>query len=256
MWPRSVSCWGSSAFLLGLAGSGCRFGFDVIGGDDAGPFGTQGDDGGGGANGDGDGSVDAPAGGGNVVTLVGPSVTADTSVSSAATTFNYGAGLTFNVRNDAVSEFTGLVRFELSSIAAGTAIVAAELRLTTAAASLSSGQVSLYEIQQGWDQGTQVGAAGAANWTQRQSGTAWTTAGVGAGSRDTVALAVVQPYQNTTTYSLTMPASQIQKWVDTPATNFGFALVASGTGNGDSVAFVAAEGTAGSQPTLLVTTAP
>jgi len=244
------------AILVALT-CGCRYGFDAVS-RDADPFATDVDpfavDGAASAN-DGAGSaIDGAGDAGMLVSLVGPLVTADTALSSAGQSFNYGGGAAFNVRNDAISQFTALIRFDLSTIPPGTTIVAAELRVTTGNTALSSGQVTAFELLQNWDEGAAVGAAGTANWDDRASGNAWLAGGAGPGSRATTAIAVVLPYQTDTEYTITLPASQLQNWVDAPGTNFGLALVASGTGMGDTVGFVSSEGPATAQPKLVVTT--
>lgn len=241
----------SGALLVGLASSGCRINFDSITSADADPFDATD------ATDATDGTASGDSGGeGTTVSIVGPLVTEDTVLNSAGAALNYGGGAAFNLRNDMISEFTGLMRFDLTTIAPGTTIVSAELRLTTGNAALASGVITLYELQEAWTEGTQNGTTGTASWNERMAGVAWTTQGAGPGSRATVQLATFQPYQTDTVFAIAVPPAQIQKWVDMPVTNFGVALVASGAGMGDTVAIAASESAATTQPKLVVTTNP
>jgi len=173
---------------------------------------------------------------------------ADTAINSFATSLNYGAATAFNIRDDAVSTFTGLVRFDLSSVAGS--VTAATLRLSTSNQAIGAGRIEIARVREAWDEGTANGGAGVANHTLRQgAATMWTTAGCGPGSRDTTSIAELQPVATNTTYDVSLPAALVETWVVDPASNHGLALFAVGTGS-DTVTFFSRESAMG--PALVV----
>jgi hypothetical protein len=130
------------------------------------------------------------------------------------------------------------VRFDLSSLS-GT-VANATMRITTSNAALSSGTVDVYEVLEAWDEGTQVGAAGTANYGMRQSLAAWTSAGCGVGSRGGAPVAELQPLATNTQYELALPAALVQGWIQDPTTNHGVALLTANSGT-STVTFFARE---------------
>lgn len=179
-------------------------------------------------------------------------VTDDTYLDSANPTLNYGGGATARV--DADPARVALFRFDLSAIPAGATIDGAELALTTAADALEQGSVQLYEVTENWSEGSQLGVAAVANWTQRTSSKSWTTAGAGSGSRATTAMTEVVPSAVATRYAIAVPIDLVQRWVDDD--NRGIVLVPINAAT-HGVDFEASESaTAASRPALTVTYTP
>jgi hypothetical protein len=219
------------AAAVSLAGCG-RIGFDPLG-----------DDTGGGAGDGGNGSSDDATG---TETFTLPAV-ADTALNSFAPTLNYGAGTSFNVRSDMVSTFTGLVQFDVSMLS-GT-VTSATLRIRTGNMALGTGSVEIVAVLEAWDEGTQTGGAGTANFTTRQGSTLWSTPGCGLLSRASTRLAVFEPTATNTSYEVALTTDAVQGWLDDASTNHGLVLAAMGTGNG-TVVFLSRE--SGMSPELVV----
>lgn len=150
-------------------------------------------------------------------------VTVDTYLDAANPTFNYGADVAARV--DADPARVALLRFDISSIAPGATVTAAELAITTAADALEEGTVQLYEVTESWAEGDAVATAAPANWTQRTSNNDWTTAGAGSGSRAPAAMSEVAPSTAATRYPIALPIELVQRWVADPTSNLGLVLV-------------------------------
>jgi hypothetical protein len=233
-----VAYW-TPTLTLALACSGCgRVGFDGAGS-------SSGSVDGGGSN---MGSADGGTTTTETFTL--PSV-ADTALNSFAPTLNYGAALSVNVRSDAVSTFVGLIRFDLSTVT-GT-VTSARLRITTGGMVLSAGTIDLMRVLEAWDEGTQVGGTGSANYGFRQDLTEWLFPGCGPGSRDSAIVAQLQPFATDTRYEVELATASVQTWVDDPGSNHGVVLVPVGTGNG-TVVFSSRE--SATPPELVLEVAP
>jgi hypothetical protein len=211
---------------------------------------TAGDGGAGDSGSEGDGGAD-PDGGAAGETFA---AVADTSLNSAATERNYGGASFFNVRSDMISTFTGLVRFA-PDLPPGAVVVAAELWLTTTGTALSGGQVEVYRVLEQWVEGTQSGSAGVANYLERLAAVLWLSPGCGPGSRALSPVATFEPHATNTVYRVALPAALVQDWLDDPASNHGLALVADGTGIGDTVGFHSRESGADG-PQLFIELAP
>jgi len=145
-------------------------------------------------------------------------VTSDTYISAAEPTSNFGARVNFWV--DDTEPRQSLIRFDLSSLPAATAVTAASLRLTTRSDSTanSTKAILIYRVLEPWDE------LSATN-DQRQEGVAWAAPGVGPGSRDDVAQASFEPIEIDSTYVIPLPTQLVQDWVDDPSINFGLVLV-------------------------------
>jgi hypothetical protein len=230
-----------------ILAAGCgRIGFDLHGdaGADLAGDGAPGD----GTTPSGDGATDA----GGEATMTVPAA-ADTSLNSVSSDSNYGGGDVFNVRSDMISTFTGLIRFAPEA-PPGAVVTAAELRLTTTNAALGSGQVTLYQVLEPWVEGAQIGSAGVASWNQRLDSVGWTSPGCGPSSRADTPVGSFEPRTTNTTYVISLAPAIVQDWLDDPGGNFGLALVAAGTGVGDTAGFSSRESGAG--PRLIVELAP
>jgi hypothetical protein len=178
-----------------------------------------------------DAAIAAPDGAPSAVTLLFgetddadvTAVTVDTYLDSANPTLNYGAEVTARV--DADPARVALLRFDVSAIAPGATVTAAELAVTTAADALEEGTVQLYEVTESWAEGDAVATAAPANWTQRTTNNDWTTAGAGSGSRAPAAMSEVTPSIAATRYPVLLPIELVQGWVADPASNRGLVLV-------------------------------
>lgn len=231
---RAACC--VAVVVLAVAGCG-RIGF-APSGDSVDASGSRDSGSGGGGDGGADGS--------STTELTFPA-TADTALNSFASSLNYGGATSFSVRSDLTSTFVGLVRFDLSSVT-GT-LVSAKLRLTTTNQALSTGSVQIMGVLEAWEEGTQTGFTGTANYALRQGTVAWTVVGCGPGSRDGVAMAELQPFTMNTPYEVTLPVQRVQAWLDDPSSNHGLVLVPVGTGSG-TVAFSSRE--SGTAPELVL----
>lgn len=181
-------------------------------------------------------------------------VTVDTYLDGANPTLNYGSALTARV--DADPARVALVRFDVSAIAAGSTVTAAELSLTTSADALEEGSIQVFEVTENWTEGAEVGIAAPANWTQRTTNTDWTAAGAGTGSRATTAMTELAPSTPATRYSVALPIDLVQRWVDTPLSNDGIVLVPVNAAT-HGVDFESSESaTAAARPTLTITATP
>ena len=113
----------------------------------------------------------------------------------------------------------GLIRFELSSIAPGTLVVAARLELERVDYGDDLvGGLALRLAGEAWTEAT-------ATWNERQTGTAWSSGG---GTVSAAIATVATP--TTTAVVLTVPVTLRQSWIDAPATNFGFSVTGSDEG--------------------------
>lgn len=176
-------------------------------------------------------------------------VTADTYLSSELTsaTFNYGAATSLSIET---TQKRTLIRFDVSALPASAQLVSARLHLNVTSLELST-TIMVSPILEAWTEGTQNGAAGVANYTQRTSTQNWTTAGAGAGSTGT-SIASLQT-SALGEIGLDLPIATIQSWRTTPATNFGVALSASG---GDLSVSSSSNSNATGRPELVVTYFP
>lgn len=157
-------------------------------------------------------------------------VSTDTSLSSTQPTFNYGGDDSFNNSPTDVA----LLRFDLTALPPSTVVVGAQLRIASEDTALASGTAEIYQALEAWTEGSGMGAAGVANYTMRTVALPWTTPGAGApGSRSTTSVGSFVPSAINTDYAVTFNAAgvaAVQGWVNTPATNFGFAITVSAGG--------------------------
>jgi spore coat protein A len=126
-----------------------------------------------------------------------------------------------------------LVRFDLSTIPPGSTIQSASLRLVVAQARSGSHATGAHRVLQSWGEGASIaeggGGAGAlalpgdATWNHRFfDGTLWLTPG---GTFEATASATTSVgASGEFTWSGGAMATDVQSWVDNPATNFGWLL--------------------------------
>ncbi len=230
-----------------------------------GGFEPIGDDGG--ATGDGladamtDGIVDAlpDASGASVTQTFGVrsgvdvvAATVDTFISdeTGEPTLNYGGSE--ELRSEADVSERILIRFDLASIPTSAVVSAASITVRIIQFD-AAGTLTARPLLESWTEGTGDGSAGAANFTQRMTGTAWGTAGAGSPLSSGAVIGTATP---TALADLTMtidPAS-VQTWVTTPAQNFGLIFFNSFT---ESIRIASTEDpTASARPMMTVTYVP
>lgn len=156
-------------------------------------------------------------------------VTADAWLNSSSNSFNYGADDV--LRLDRSPDQNGLLRFDLASLAPGTAIVAVEVRMWTESGFGNDGVVQLFPVTEAWDEGDSDGLPGAASWNERVPLTQWLGRGATGASRSTTLSDDAPARLDGAELIFAIPAAVVQGWVDDPATNFGWVLVPFDTGN-------------------------
>lgn len=97
----------------------------------------------------------------------------DTYLSSWKSTWNYG--VSGSIWAD--SESRGLLQFDLSSLPAQAKIQTAILELYQSDPSAWGGKVSVHRVTNSWVEGIKNGSIGVPNWTQKETGINWTSAG-------------------------------------------------------------------------------
>lgn len=170
-------------------------------------------------------------------------------------TFNYGVAASM-CADTTTDDRRMLLRIDVSSVPAAAEIVAANLHLWTGTSTndLSTQTYSIYRMLESWNEGGQNAAAGAASWNERKSGTPWTVAGAGNGSRDDVVMGTFVPTAIDTEYIISLEPELIAGWLADGESNFGIVIVAAGS---DGACFDTTEyPTAGKHPTLSVTWLP
>ena len=163
----------------------------------------------------------------NLVTI------ADTSIHDSFPDSNFGSGTTFTSGGRLQGgRSRGLIQFDIAAaIPAGATINSATLTLAVINANGANSTFELKRLLAAWGEGTgsdfgvgTAGLPGEATWNNRLgSGTPWATAGgdFTAASSASVAIAGVTNY----TFSSAGLATDVQKWLDTPGTNFGWELL-------------------------------
>ncbi len=183
----------------------------------------------------------------NSVTISDAAKVDDTWINAASPTFNYGTCTTLDTDRENGGENRILVRFNLADIPAGATITSAQLKMTNTGGGYSMNN-AVYRVTSAWDEGTQCGAAGTASWNNRQSATAWTTAGgdFNATAIDSANVTAAGQYNWNVT-------SAVANWVNNTNPNYGF-VIYSPDGGGNRVQNWASSehATASSRPQLVV----
>ncbi|HTS02151.1 MAG TPA: DNRLRE domain-containing protein [Thermoanaerobaculia bacterium] len=147
-----------------------------------------------------------------------------------------GPGL-FAGRNSLTFTRRALLKFDLTAIPAGSTVTGARLELDLTRAKGNPVDVFLFRVTAPWGEGTSnspdpggTGAAatpGDATWTKRiWPGTDWTTPGgdtVGSPSARSPIATVLGTYAFGPTDEM---VSDVQSWLDSPATNYGWQIAA------------------------------
>jgi len=169
--------------------------------------------------------------------------TADTYIQEENPTKTKGGDSTFRLSHESAEDRRGLIQFDLSSLAPGTPVAKAVLRLyvdrneTTATATLQA-----YTLTQEWGEAQ-------ATWNDRLTSVAWSTGG-GDYATPAVATTVVGARVEHRWLEIDLTAV-VQGWVDTPLSNQGLIL----TSNQDRTIriFSREAGNAALRPKLSVT---
>ncbi|MCC6320933.1 MAG: multicopper oxidase family protein [Phycisphaerales bacterium] len=182
-----------------------------------------------------------------------------------------GAGVYFHVGNNSGGNARrGLIRFNVSSIPAGSTITAVSLalRVDDGGNSGPSETVALRRLTQDWSEGpTNPGGgggsgaaavAGDVTWTRRiYNTTSWTNAG-GTFSGTTSASLSVSSTAGVKTWATTAQlVADVQGWLNTPSTNFGWLLLGNEATNQTARRFSSRQNaTSSERPKLTVTFTP
>ncbi len=168
----------------------------------------------------------------------------DNTIFSAFTANSNGTGEYLFVGKNAASNNNSvqraLLHFDLSSIPANAVISSATLTVYTDRSAPGATNVELRRVSANWGEGTSDGAelevAGAAaapgdaTWLQRMfPDTAWATPGGSFSATPSASTAVAANIRSMTAVPFTGVnlVADVQSWVNTPAGNFGWALVSS-----------------------------
>lgn len=200
------------------------------------------------------------------VMLSGPTLCEDTTLYSNAVQDN--AGATTSIRSGPTNTAglrRALIRFNLSSIPAGSTITGVSLRLTVtniSGGASSTAASTLHRVTASWVEGNGFGSgvggqvvAGAASWSFRETATlAWTTPGGDFAATESASLELDDNTGNKTWASAGMIAD-VQAWLDGAQPNHGWILIVDETLIADARGFNSAEAPT-SQPLLTVDYTP
>jgi len=109
-----------------------------------------------------------------------------------------------------------LLRFDLTALPAGTSVLGAELRLVNA--NDSGEPCTFHRLLEAWDEAT-------ATANQRMTGVSWGGVGATPPSRANEVAGTISPILANLQYSADLDPALVASWVQTPATNFGVALI-------------------------------
>jgi len=168
--------------------------------------------------------------------------------------YNYGGSPSIFVGDFLGVTYVGLVRFDLSSIPAGSTINSAFLNLygTGFMGAAQTGRpYNVLRVTESWVEGTANGATetGSCDWFDREHGTlSWTNAG-GTSSSEHFASASVPPAPGLMTWTVT---DIVKDWIEGGKANYGFMITDGGPGPpGGATDFASSETTAPDPKPLL-----
>ena len=184
------------------------------------------------------GAVSSPsptpeAGGPATRTLV---AVADTTIYAEAGDRSNGAGeAIFAGRNNNGVPRRALLRFDLAAVPPGSVVASATLTLTMDRSAVGPRAVAVHRLLAGWGEAGSRAAEregkgaptqpGDATWTHRSfSGTTWQTLGGDFAEGSSAHATVAAPGRYAWTAS--QLAADVQSWLEDPATNFGWILLA------------------------------
>lgn len=174
----------------------------------------------------------------------------DTHLNAGATSTNYGVDAQIIVGNSA-NTYSGLIKFDLSSIPANALITSAVLSLTIAADNSNNARTfRAYQCLRNWVEGQ-------ATWNVYSSGNNWTTAGAAGAGTDynstawaSTSFTATEAVNSVKTFSLDV--TEFTKYIDGTYTNYGWVIRADTEAN-DQYAFHSQQGaTSAYRPYLTV----
>ncbi len=190
---------------------------------------------------------------------------ADTFINSGMTNNNAGKTAWFDAGTDGTGGVRrGLLRFDLSTIPAGSTITSAVVQLTATKVPANGAVDStfdLFRLLAGWNEGAKAGNNGAtastgeATWNDRMRGTgSWTTPGAKKDAAGTASASVAVTSADNAKYSWSGSGlvADVQLWVDNPSQNFGWLLTSRAEGSHRSVRGFASRESGGTTGTLVV----
>ncbi len=165
----------------------------------------------------------------------------DTYIKLGETGNNFGVGSQLIVDRESTDLQRALVQFDLSSIPVDAIIQSATLNLeATAVDGILT--IDVYQLLESWAEGTSNGSSDDANWTNRDTGTAWTTAG---GYFDATAIdSLTASATGQHSWDIT---TLVQDWVDGTDANYGVMIASPDGGGNRTFSFDSREGTTAPQ---------
>ena len=152
----------------------------------------------------------------------------DTNLYQWKPAWNFGAAVSLRVENRIAGDWSNaLLEFDTSSIPAAAKIVSARLELNQSSSSASGGDFSVHRVTSAWVEGSMSGANGSPNWTNRDAGVAWATAG---GDFDPVAIASINIPSGIGAHQWSIE-ELVQDWVSGKSVNLGLAIVPASYGS-------------------------
>ena len=172
-------------------------------------------------------------------------ITQDTNVDSLNPTTTYGAVQAVLVDGPPQTAVI-LMRSELSSIPSSASVQVVTLHIWTSQTLGDSS--SIYDVLEAWDEASAI-------WALRATGQTWAGTGASPPSRGTVVRGTIPaPQTQYTETVVALDAAAVGGWVAQPGSNYGFAIVTTGS---NGTGFRSREDTtAGRRPYLTITYRP
>jgi hypothetical protein len=173
----------------------------------------------------------------SIVLVLDPSI--DTGLSQLNAANNFGTCPNMTIGTSAGNAYRAAIKFDLSSIPAGSNIVSASLDVDIPSLNktVGSGVVNVHRLTTDFTEGTQCASAGSPNWT-----TPWTTAGGDYNSTVYGTISFLNNEYNVKTVALT---SLVQYWVNNSALNYGLLMKLSVEGAGGNYMVINSDETSG-----------
>ncbi len=142
-------------------------------------------------------------------------VTTDTFIEADKPNTAFGDDV--NVSVDADPEQHGLLRFDLSALPAGATIDSAVLEVNVNNP-VETGELLFYRLLEDWEELE-------ATWNNRRKGQRWTAPGAAPPMSAFPLSQASLAARDTGLYTVTLPPSLVQSWVDQPSSNFGVVMI-------------------------------
>jgi glucose/arabinose dehydrogenase len=194
---------------------------------------------------------------------------ADTFINAGLPGNNAGANGWFDAGTDGTGGIRrGLLRFDLSSIPAGSTVTSASLQLTVVkipAGGPVSSTFDLFRLLASWNEGKKGGnsggtaTSGEATWTARMQGTAnWTAPGAKSDAAAAASASTVVGASPNAKYAWSGSGlvADAQSWIDNPSSNFGWLLTSRAEASGRSVRGFASRENGTGAGTLIINYTP